>query len=208
MTPRVHPVRPALAGTLALVALAGLAGCTPKSLTPVTFPLAYRFMGNPGEIDAAPECARVGGVEATDAREDREVVGSRSLQDGAGKWDIRLAGDVEAWLEEGADRVLTYASVARSPESRLTLALELVSVTMTESTYVQSEFDGRVVIHAVVRDGSEELWSERKDGFAENYGRPGNPENYQETLNHALDRALTALVNDPGFRDAVCSEAG
>jgi len=47
-------------------------------------------------------------------------------------------------------------------------------------------------------------WSANKSGFSENYGYAGSAENYRETVNHSLDKALVSMVNDPGFRDALC----
>lgn len=70
--------------------------------------------------------------------------------------------------------------------------------------YRQAEYDGRVAIRGRVSGGDAAEWSATKDGFAENYGRPGSNTNYQETVNHALDRALAALVNDSGFTRALC----
>jgi hypothetical protein len=43
------------------------------------------------------------------------------------------------------------------------------------------------------------------EGSSENYGYAGSIENYQETLNHALDRAAMRAFSAPGFRKAVCS---
>jgi len=36
----------------------------------------------------------------------------------------------------------------------------------------------------------------------------GTAENYQETLNHALDRAMIRLLGDPGFQRNICSCGG
>jgi len=52
------------------------------------------------------------------------------------------------------------------------------------------------------------MWKDSLDGFVENYGDAGTAENYQETLNHALDRAMIRLLNSPDFRKTVCSCGG
>jgi hypothetical protein len=46
------------------------------------------------------------------------------------------------------------------------------------------------------------------EGASENYGYSGTTDNYQETLNHALDRAMIRLLSDPGFQRSVCSCGG
>jgi hypothetical protein len=56
--------------------------------------------------------------------------------------------------------------------------------------------------------GGPACWSERAEGSSENYGYAGSIENYQETLNQALDRAAMRALSSPGFRKAVCSCAG
>jgi hypothetical protein len=38
-----------------------------------------------------------------------------------------------------------------------------------------------------------------EEGSSENYGYSDATRNYQETLNHALDRAMIRLLGDPGF---------
>jgi hypothetical protein len=43
------------------------------------------------------------------------------------------------------------------------------------------------------------------EGTAENYGRPGKEANYQETVNHALDRAMARTIASDGFVKALCS---
>jgi hypothetical protein len=43
------------------------------------------------------------------------------------------------------------------------------------------------------------------EGFAENYGRAGKEVNYQETVNHALDRTVATMFSTMGFVDALCT---
>lgn len=113
-----------------------------------------------------------------------------------------MTGDAEAWLRAGVESALRAASIEQAASGR-TITVELVSITTDESVYRQAEYDGKVVVRGRV-SGAGADWSAAKDGFAENYGRPGTDLNYQETVNHALDRALAALVNDSGFTGALC----
>ena len=41
-------------------------------------------------------------------------------------------------------------------------------------------------------------------GAAQNYGRPGNIVNYQETVNHALDRAAAEIVTSSDLIEQLC----
>ena len=67
-------------------------------------------------------------------------------------------------------------------------------------------YEGRIAISAELsRAGGTSCWRDRADGFAENYGYAGSTENYQETLNHALDRAMLRLLNSADFKKAICS---
>lgn len=193
---------------VALLLAGATAGCTLSSVGPTIFAPAYTFQTSPAEIATAPPCARVRGVEAVDGREDKRVVGRRYPEQGGGEATISVDGGLESWLAAGADQVLTYASVARDPAAGLELRLTVAAVTVTEKTYVQSQYEGKVVLDAALLRGARETWSGRFSGATSNWGRRGNTLNYRETLNLALDRALTAVVNDPGFRGAVCGEGG
>ena len=76
----------------------------------------------------------------------------------------------------------------------------------TENVARRSGYEGRIVMTAELRDrGGNRCWQDKTEGASENYGYSGTAENYQETLNHALDRAMIRLFNDPGFQKSVCS---
>lgn len=183
---------------LALIGLAvAAAACAPSTLAPTTFSADYKMMGSIGDFSTAPECATYGELEIV-APTGLDKVGVRYLEEGSERWDVGMTGDAEAWLRAGVESALRAASIDQD-DSGPTLTVELVSITTDEAVYRQAEYDGKVAIRG--RIGG---WSATKDGFAENYGNPGSNTNYQETVNHALDRALAALVNDSGFREALC----
>lgn len=185
---------------LALIGLAAAAAaCAPSRLAPTTFSADYTMMGSIGDFSTAPECATYGELEVV-APADLDKVGVRYLEEGSERWDVGMTGDAEAWLRAGVESALRAASIEQS-DSGPTITAELVSITTDESVYRQAEYDGKVAIRGRVSGGD---WSATKDGFAENYGSPGSNTNYQQTVNHALDRALAALVNDAGFREALC----
>ena len=187
---------------LALVALVTFA-CAPSDLEPTTFPASYRYMGEMVDVSAAPDCAAYATLEVADGRSDRTKVGERYLEEGGTRYDVAMEGDAEGWLRQAAEKALELAAIEQDSGSGHTIRVELQSGATDEQVYRQAEYDGKVVIRAAVTGGGAD-WSGTKDGFAENYGKPGSAANYQETVNHALDKALAALVNDSGFRDALC----
>ena len=186
---------------LALIGVAALAACAPSLLSPTTFSADYKMMGSIGDFSTAPECATYGELEVV-TPSDLSKVGVRYLEEGDRRWDVGMTGDAEAWLRAGVESALRAASIEQDDSGR-TLTVELVSIITDEAVYRKAEYDGKVAIRGRVSGGGAD-WSATKDGFAENYGNPGSNTNYQETVNHALDRALAALVNDAGFTGALC----
>lgn len=190
-------------GCVALIGLAAVvaAACAPSTLSPTTFSADYTMMGSIGDYSTAPDCATYGQLEVTSPA-DLSKVGVRYLEEGSERWDVGMTGDAEAWLRAAVESALRAASIEQAASGR-TITVELVSITTDESVYRQAEYDGKVAIRGRVSGGGAD-WSANKDGFAENYGSPGSNTNYQETVNHALDKALAALVNDSGFTGALC----
>lgn len=189
---------------LALAAAAALlAACNPSSLNPYTFPANYQMMASPGAYQVAPECADYAELVVRDHRDDTVVVGVRYLERDGEQHDVGMEGDVEGWLREAMENALTLANVERNRAAGQTITLTLDSISTDEAVFRRAEYDARVVIHVEVAGGGAD-WSASKSGFSENYGYAGSAINYQETVNHALDKALVSVVNDPGFRDALC----
>ncbi len=178
------------------------AACAPSQLGPTTFPAQYRFMGSPADIEPAPDCARYGSLEVVDGRADKTSVGERYLESGGPHHKVGMEGDLADWVHQGAEKVFQQAGLEHASSSGPAIRITLDRVFTDEQVYRQAEYDGKVELKARVSGGAS--WSGAASGFAENYGRPGSAENYQETVNHALDKALTSLVNDTGFRAALC----
>jgi hypothetical protein len=191
-------------GSLAVAAFAVvLVACNPSSLTPYTFDASYRMISSPGEYQIAPDCAAYGELVVRDHREDTAVIGVRYLEDGNEKHDVGMEGDVEAWLRSAMLSALEQARIEQEGGSSHTITLTLDSIVTDEAVYRRAEYDARVVVKVEVAGGGAD-WSANKSGFSENYGYAGSAENYQETVNHAIDKALVSAINDPGFRDALC----
>jgi len=180
-----------------------LAACNPTSLAPYTFPANYQMMSSPGDYQIAPDCATYGDIVSRDDRDDTVVVGVRYLEGSGERYDVGMEGDVEGWLRDAMRNALALANVERSEGSGHVVTVTLESIVTDEAVYRRAEYDARVVVRVEVSGGGAD-WSASKSGFSENYGYAGSAVNYQETVNHALDKALAATVNDPGFRDALC----
>jgi hypothetical protein len=188
---------------LILAAAAVAAACAPSNLAPYTFPASYRAMTSMGDYSAARDCAAYGELVVNDGRSDTSKVGVRYLEEGSSRHDVMMEGDVQEWLRQAAEHALSAAGIERSGTSDKRITVRLEQITTDEAVFRRAEYDARVVVDAAVSGGGAS-WSAKKDGFSENYGYAGSAENYQETVNHALDRALAAMVNDSGFVDALC----
>ena len=178
-----------------------------SSIGPVTFPAVYR----PEEAIAASTvdaCVAVSTIRVADDRQDRSTVGVRSIEEREGRAIISIEGDIEGWLRIGVERAFEVAGIRRV-DSAPSVTFRMTTLVVDEVAYRNAEYDGRVVLDVSVVDADGEPWSFRAMGTAENYGRPGNPANYQETINHALDldRAAANAVSNAEFRRHLCGEA-
>lgn len=191
---------------LIVIGVAGIWGCTVSKLTPVSFPAQYHPEGSAAGVTSVPACAVFRKLSLSDERPDKRTAGSRSLQEKPGRSDIFIEGDVESWFEAGVKQALLQTNFLQDPVGKLDLVMELESLRIAEIAYRNSTFEGRVVLEVGVKEpGSESfVWSERFEGAAENYGRPGKKENYQETVNHALDRAIASALNSDSLRARLC----
>jgi hypothetical protein len=186
-----------------------LAACAPSTLEPVSVPLTYRMMAEGADLATVDACAAIGRVVVTDARAGEPALGKRFLQENPSmERSVTASGSVEEWIGSGADQVLRRATVATGREGAPELRISVEEIVVEESVFRRAEYDGRIVVTAalVPAGGSTPCWTQRVDGSAQNYGYAGSPLNYQETLNHALDRALFRLVRMPEFSRYACGE--
>ena len=186
-----------------------LACRTPSSVAPLTVPLKYKTMASPAEIPSLPACAAVSRVDVEDTRDDK-AIGKRFVQDKPGAVaPVTASTDIAAWVKEGFETTLQKSGApAGAKGSVLHVRIELI--TTNENVLHRAGYDGRIALALELSPagGGAACWSERVEGSSENYGYAGSIENYQETLNHALDRAAMRALSSPGFRKAVCSCGG
>jgi hypothetical protein len=193
----------------AAIAIASASACKVSRLDPVSFHTRYDPQGSSGAITTAPACVAFRTLNVSDGRADKRLAGVRSLQEKADRSDIFMEGDVELWLRAGVTRGLDHANFQEEDDASFDLNISLAALHIDEVAFRNSTYDGRVVLDVELVDVSsgESVWKERTDGTAKNYGRPGKRENYQETINHALDRAVANSVNNMELRDKLCGRS-
>jgi len=183
-----------------------LACSSPSSVAPISVPLSYKTMLSPGELPTVPQCAALSGLDVEDARGDK-IIGKRFVE---GKpsavASVTASTDVAGWAKAGAGSMLKNAGMSTGKGGAPVLYLRIEHIHTSENVLHRAGYEGRLVISAELRPagGTTSCWQDRAEGFAENYGYPGSVENYQETLNHALDRAMVRLLSSPAFTKAVC----
>lgn len=172
-----------------------LAACAPSTLQPVTVAPRHTMMLDAGEVSVVQPCAAISDLTVEDARAEGPI-GKRFLeQQPSVSQPVSFQGDASEWARAGIEAIFERAQMGRDA-SKPALRVKVEQIFAEETVYRRAEFDGRVVLVAelVPAGGGAACWSTRVDGFAENYGYAGNLENYQETLNHALDRAALKLL--------------
>ncbi|MFM8445708.1 MAG: hypothetical protein ACKN9W_20500 [Methylococcus sp.] len=192
--------------SLILLALFGwLTACAQRTLTPAVFPADYHTQIDRDDVIAAKTCAAIAGVDVENALPGNKV-GKRTLQDKpVPPKDIRMTGSVPGWIKSATADIFRLAGLNSQDPRAPRLKLRLTDISINENVYVNSGYDGQVTLEAALIDGQgQDCWSQRLTGAARNYGNSGTARNYQETVNHALDRALASLLADPGFESAAC----
>lgn len=192
---------------LSVMLFALTAGCAAGSLGPFAFRLQYKTVADPVDFPLMQACAAVSSVEVSDTRRNAEL-GTRFLErQPQTKYPVTAATDVEPWVRSGVEEGLRRAQVTVGKDTAPILRIAIENIETEESVYRRAEYDGRVALNAELRSRSAQTacWQERIAGAAENYGYAGSRENYLETVNHALDRAVVQMLSNKGFREALCS---
>src|SRR5229473_3533223 len=96
-----------------------------------------------------------------------------------------------AYVRNGVEKALQAAGGSPAGKAPANLAITITQIAVEEKTFYNAEFTGRISLDVVLTRpiSPEPCWSSRVSGSGRNYGKAGNPTNYQETLNRALDDA-------------------
>jgi hypothetical protein len=195
--------------TLIVAAIIAAACSTPSSVSPISVPLQYKMMVSPAEFPTLPPCAAVSRVEVVDTRAEK-TIGKRFVEaKNSPSAAVTTSTDVGAWAKAGVENALTRAGAATNAEAPI-LHIGIEQIATGENVLHRAGYEGRIVLTAELRPArsGSACWKDRADGFSENYGYAGSVENYQETLNHALDRAIVRILGAPEFKKSVCSCGG
>ena len=158
---------------------------------------------------SVPDCSGPIAVTVTDAREKPAEVGHRFEENKPDvAYPIQMTGDAAAYVRSALEANLKRAGSPADGQVTSTLAATLVQLNLEERTYHNAEFSGEVGLDLVLNTGSSPTpcWKGRVSSSGANYGKAGNPENYQETLNRALEKATAALLAQKPFQDALCGK--
>jgi hypothetical protein len=158
---------------------------------------------------SVPSCSGPIAVTVTDAREKPAEAGQRFEENKPDVvYPIQMAGDAAAYVRSALEANFKRAGSPGGGQSTSTLAATLVQLNLEERTYHNAEFSGGVGLDLVLNtdNSPSPCWKGRISGSGTNYGKAGNPENYQETLNRALEKATASLIAQKSFQDALCGK--
>ncbi|MGI8889886.1 MAG: hypothetical protein ACR2G0_03770 [Chthoniobacterales bacterium] len=205
-----NPFRTAthLLGSMVILLLVASCTAIPTSLGPLTVPLEYHPVAGPGEFPTIPSCAAFSSIQVVDGRLDA-TIGKRYVETNPSiTAPVTTSSDVAAWMKAGASNAAQRLGISQQAGAA-TLRITVRQIAVSENVARRSGFEGRILISAeLIRKGGGICWQDRLEGSSENYGYSGTPENYQETVNHALDRTMIRLLSDPGFQKNICACGG
>ena len=183
----------------------GLAACAVSRVDPLTVPLVYK--ANPKNAGAIGglACPVIYQVQVTDARIDK-TLGVRTHESKPLKAEVSAGSDPAAWAHDGVLGLLTQNGItSQYGAPQLLVAIETLRT--TESIWHRASYGAQVTMSGQLQSRSGRIcWQGTGSGTGGDYGYAGSIENYQETLNRAIEHAMTDLLNQKGFRDALCGQ--
>jgi hypothetical protein len=190
---------------LALSLIGLLAACAQSTIKPTAFAPQYQTQLDSADVVIAQRCATLSGVDIENGLASR-VVGKRTLESKAvPAQNISMTGDVAGWVRASSNAMLQLAQLKANDGQGPRLKIRLAEININENVYVNSGYDARVILDAALSNArGQACWSQRKSGDAKNYGHSGTAISYQETIDHALDRAIMSIMADKTFQDAAC----
>ena len=179
--------------------------CAQKSIAPTTFTPEYQTQLDSADVATVRPCAALSGVDVENGLTGA-VVGKRTLESSAmPAQNISMTGNPTDWVRAASSELFKRARLNTRDNQGPRLKLKLAAVDINENVHVNSGYDGRVTLDAaLINAKGQSCWEDRVSGDARNYGHSGTAISYRETVNHALDRAIMAIVADKRFQDAAC----
>jgi hypothetical protein len=156
-----------------------------------------------------PTCSGPISVVVTDVRKNPSEAGQRFAENQPTVvYPILMTGDAAAYVGAGLEAGFKRAGSPGLGQTPNRLAVWLVQLRLEEKTFYNAEFSAGVGLEVAdyLENSQTPCWKGQVTGTGTNYGRAGNPENYQETLNRALEKAVSNLLAEKGFLDALCGK--
>jgi hypothetical protein len=181
-----------------------VSACVVSKVDPLAVPLAYKSDVRPMAVaQKTSSCPAVSGVEVEDQRSDK-VLGVRFHETKPLKADVTVAGYPAAWVRDGMQTYLSRNGM--SPTSNgPRLLVDLRVLRTEENIWHRSGYAAKISLIARLQSSSGKICMEQPvEGKGGNYGYSGSIENYQETLNSALDDATQHILDSPLFESALC----
>lgn len=191
--------KPTLVALMAMV----VSACAVSRVENLSVPLAYKSDPKATGLLGGLSCKALSQVSVSDARNDK-TLGVRVHESKPLKAEVTTSSDVAAWAQAGAQSFLTQNGIAfegGAPQ----LHLSIDSLHTTESIWHRSSYTAALSVTAQVQSpAGKPCWNFSVQGDGGNYGYTGSIDNYQETLNRALDSATQRAAQQQGFKDALC----
>jgi hypothetical protein len=176
--------------------------CAVSKVDPLAVPLAYKSDVRP-MVAKTSSCPAVPRVEVEDRRSEK-VLGIRFHESKPLKADVTAASDPAVWVRDGMQSYLSrngLTPTAGGPK----LLIDLRVLRTEENIWHRSGYAAKISLIARLQSASGKTCMEQPvEGKGGNYGYSGSIENYQETLNSALDDAAQHILDSPLFESAVC----
>jgi hypothetical protein len=194
--------------TIFLVCMSvAVAACAVTAVQPLAVPLAYKPASNADTVLKTLSCASVAQVQVEDKRGEK-ILGTRFLENKPVKADVTAASDPAPWVRSGVESFMAQNGFKMAPAGAK-LVIDLESLKTSENVWHRSGYEARILLGATLRSPSgKTCWQDSLEGKSGNYGYSGSIENYQETLNGALDAATLHMLESSSFTTALCRCAG
>ena len=176
--------------------------CAIDRIEPINVPLKYMPNSRDATVIGNLSCAAISQVQVADGRTDK-TLGERVHESKPLRADVTTSSDVAAWVQDGVQTMLTQNGFKVGSGPKLSITVD--SVRTKESVWHRSSYDAQVVFKAqLLSPAGNSCWTETIQGRDGAYGYSGSIENYQQSLNNALDTASLNLAQLGSFKEALC----
>jgi len=182
--------------------IAMLSACAVSRVDPLAVPLVYKSSTTP-LIARAASCPAISLIEVDDRRTDK-LLGVRFHENKPLKADVTAASDPTMWVHDGMQAFLSRNGL-KLDSTGPKMVVEIRGLKTQENIWHRSGYEAKIALTARLQSPAGKICAEQAaDGKGGNYGYSASIENYQETLNAALDDAAQHLLDSPLFSSTNC----